>query len=76
MISRLNISEEEALVIVDGRVIHAYIDLKKNWLPILLVLQNGLNNNPVLDVRVWMEVSVHLVKWSSGLIGVKLFRIL
>ena len=58
-------------MIVDGRVFHAYIDLKKKCLHILLVLQNGFNNNPV--PRVWMEVSVCLVKWSSGLIGVRLF---
>ena len=63
-------------MIVDGRVFHASIDLKKKWLHILLVLQNGFNNNPVPDVRVWMKVSVRLVKWSSGLIGVRLFRIL
>ena len=35
-----------------------------------MILQNGFNNNPVPDVRVRMEVSVRLVKWSSGLIGV------
>ena len=63
-------------MIVDGRVFHASIDLKKKWLPILLVLQNGFNNNRVPDVRVWMEVSVRLVKWSSGLIEIRLFRIL
>ena len=71
--SRLNISGEEALVIADGRAFHASIDLKKKWLPILLVLHNGFNDNPVPDVRVLMEVSVRLVKWSSGLIGVRLF---
>ena len=60
--SRLNISGEEALVTVDGRAFHASIDLKKKWLPILLVIQNGFNNNPVPDVRVWMEVSVRLGK--------------
>ena len=60
---------------VDDSVFHASIDLMKKWLIILLVLQNGFNNNPVPDVRVWMEVSVRLVKWSSGLIGVRLFKI-
>ena len=50
-------------MIVDSRVFHASIDLKKKWLPILLVLHNGFNNNPVPDVRVWMEVSVPLVKF-------------
>ena len=52
-------------MIVDGRAFHTSIDVKKKWLPILLVLQNGFNNNPVPDVRVWMEVSVRLVKWSE-----------
>ena len=61
-------------MIVDGRVFHVSIDLKKKWLPILLVLQNSFNNNPVPDVRVWMEVSVRLVK--SELMGIRLFRIL
>ena len=74
--SRLNISGEEALVIVDGRVFRTSIDLKRKKRPIPLVLQNSFNYYQVSDVRVWMEVSVRLVKWSSGLIGVRLFRIL
>ena len=49
--SRLNISGEEALVIVDGRVFHSSINLKKKLLPILLVLQKGFNNNPVGSIR-------------------------
>ena len=57
--SRLNVSGKEALVIVDGRVVfYASIDLKKKLLPILLVLQNGFNNNPVPDVRVWLEIFI------------------
>ena len=60
---------------VTGNATQILIDLKKKLLEILFVRQKGFNREGPVE-RVEIEEDFRIVKWSSKIIEIKLFRIL